>query len=108
MVPGVAESVERAFRAIFQTGEPLTEFEVSGETPKQPGVKRTWLENVGPVINDVGEVSHILVTVQEITHLKAAEETKNLLMREVDHRAKNILAVVQSLLNLTTARPTRH
>jgi PAS domain S-box-containing protein len=33
--------------------------------------------------------------------LKRAEETERLLIREVDHRAKNVLAVVQSLAQLT-------
>jgi PAS domain S-box-containing protein len=33
--------------------------------------------------------------------LKQAEETERLLIREVDHRAKNVLAVVQSLAQLT-------
>ncbi|MBU4433633.1 MAG: PAS domain-containing protein [Alphaproteobacteria bacterium] len=33
--------------------------------------------------------------------LKQAEETERLLIREVDHRAKNVLAVVQSLAKLT-------
>jgi two-component sensor histidine kinase len=33
--------------------------------------------------------------------LKQAEETERLLIREIDHRAKNVLAVVQSLAHLT-------
>ncbi|MFT4252635.1 MAG: HWE histidine kinase domain-containing protein [Caulobacter sp.] len=33
--------------------------------------------------------------------LRRAEETERLLIREVDHRAKNVLAVVQSLVQLT-------
>lgn len=37
----------------------------------------------------------------DITERKAAEERQGLLMREVDHRAKNALAVVQAALRLT-------
>ncbi|MFC7739051.1 PAS domain S-box protein [Roseomonas sp. GCM10028921] len=38
---------------------------------------------------------------RDITERRAAEEKQTLLTREVDHRAKNALAVVQSLLRLT-------
>lgn len=37
----------------------------------------------------------------DITERKAAEERQHLLARELDHRAKNILAVVQAALRLT-------
>jgi two-component sensor histidine kinase/CheY-like chemotaxis protein len=39
----------------------------------------------------------------DITELKAAERRQTLLMREVDHRAKNALAVVQAVVRLTRA-----
>ena len=37
----------------------------------------------------------------DITDRKSAEERQSLLAREVDHRAKNVLAVVQSIVRLT-------
>jgi len=46
------------------------------------------------------------VILRDITERKANEEARLMLAREVDHRAKNALAVVQSLVSLTTA-PTR-
>jgi PAS domain S-box-containing protein len=39
--------------------------------------------------------------VQDVTERRRAEETRTLLAREVDHRAKNVLAVVQAALRLT-------
>lgn len=39
----------------------------------------------------------------DVTEQKKAEEAQRLLVREVDHRAKNALAVVQALLRLTKA-----
>ena len=39
----------------------------------------------------------------DITERKIAEERQNLLVREVDHRARNALAVVQSIVRLTRA-----
>jgi PAS domain S-box-containing protein len=46
------------------------------------------------------------VILRDITERMANEEARLMLAREVDHRAKNALAVVQSLVSLTTA-PTR-
>ena len=42
----------------------------------------------------------------DITERKRAEERQVLLAREVDHRAKNTLAVVLSVLRLTKAKTT--
>ena len=42
----------------------------------------------------------------DITERKKAEEQQTMLMRELDHRAKNLLAVVQSMLNLSKAETT--
>jgi PAS domain S-box-containing protein len=46
------------------------------------------------------------VILRDITERLAFEEAQALLAREVDHRAKNILAIVSSLVSLTQA-PTR-
>jgi two-component sensor histidine kinase/DNA-binding response OmpR family regulator len=42
----------------------------------------------------------------DITDRKSAEERQTLLVREVDHRARNALAVVQSIVRLTRAEST--
>src|SRR3954454_8334230 len=43
----------------------------------------------------------------KILPTRAAEERQRLLAREVDHRAKNALAVVQSVLHLTPAEDVK-
>lgn len=43
----------------------------------------------------------VTAIMRDITARKRAEEEQRLLVREVDHRAKNALAVVQSILRLT-------
>jgi len=53
----------------------------------------------------VADVAELIWTARERARadeaLRRAEETERLLIREVDHRAKNVLAVVQSLAQLT-------
>ena len=54
----------------------------------------------------IGDERMITVILRDITERKAHEDAQALLAREVDHRAKNILAIVSSLVSLTQA-PTR-
>jgi two-component sensor histidine kinase len=93
--------VEPVISQVFATGQPIRDLEVSGETPQQPGVQRHWLTGFYPVQGDDGEVGAVGAWVIEISERKAAQEREILLAREVDHRAKNLLAVVQSIVQLT-------
>lgn len=56
-----------------------------------------------PVRDASGVTVGTVIEVRDITEEKRNEETRSLLMREVDHRARNALAVVQSLVKLTAA-----
>ena len=48
-----------------------------------------------------GRVVRVSGVTVDITERKQAEERQNLLAREVDHRAKNALALAQSIVRLT-------
>jgi len=52
---------------------------------------------------EVGREQLATVILRDITDRRATEEARNLLAREVDHRAKNALAVARSLVSLTRA-----
>ena len=56
-----------------------------------------------PVRDDAANVVGTIVEVRDITEEKKNEDARSLLMREVDHRARNVLAIVQSLTQLTHA-----
>jgi PAS domain S-box-containing protein len=50
-----------------------------------------------------GERGRVVVLVQDISEQREAEHRRDLLMREVDHRAKNALATARAALRLTRA-----
>lgn len=100
IVPSLRSAVEPKILRVFETGEVL-ETEVTGETPKKPGVQRWWLERFYPVKDADGKVYAVGTTVEEITERKRIEEHNALLMAEVNHRTKNLLAVVQSIASLS-------
>ena len=98
-----APKVEPIIDRIFQTGHPIRDLEVSGTTPLEPSLVRHWLTGFYPVKGSGGSVDAVGAWVVEISERKRAEERELLLAREVDHRAKNLLAVVQSIVQLTPA-----
>jgi PAS domain S-box-containing protein len=70
----------------------------------RPNGELRWC--IGTAVASVDTTDHIIrisgVTV-DITERKQAEEHQALLAREVDHRARNALALVQSIIRLTRA-----
>ncbi len=101
--------------------EPWPEFEEANRIAIQKGIpyrvrlklhfpqgRIKWIESIGEPDGEVGSPDFVLRgTLQEITETVMREERlerlvleKDLLMREVNHRAKNNLAIVQSLIAL--------
>lgn len=97
------KAVGKAVDLVFETGRTLRDLEFTAASPSEPELPRHWLTGFYPVKNDRGEVEAVGAWVIEISERKRAEEREALLAREVDHRAKNLLAVVQSVVQLTEA-----
>lgn len=81
---------------LIRTGRLVAYFFVVQETP------RDWSDQD---LTFIGELAQLTWSAAERARSDAAliqaEETERMLIREVDHRAKNVLAVVQSLAQLT-------
>lgn len=63
-----------------------------------------WLESSAAVVRSdaaTGRPLRIAGTLRDITERREAEERRDLLTREVNHRARNTLAIVQAILRLT-------
>jgi PAS domain S-box-containing protein len=71
VLPHLADESEPILRRVL-AGEPLLNIEISGETPAQPGVQRTWLEHFWPLKNG-DQVIGISTVCEEITELKHRE-----------------------------------
>jgi PAS domain S-box-containing protein len=71
---------------------------------KRPNGEVRWcIGTAAPSVDASGHVTRISGVTVDITDRKLAEERQALLAREVDHRAKNALALVQSIIRLTRA-----
>ena len=76
-----------------------TEFRVC----RPNGEVRWCIGTAAASVDATGNVVRISGVTVDITERKQAEERQALLAREVDHRARNALAVVQSIVRLTRA-----
>ena len=62
---------------------------------------------VSPLRNNAGRVIGACKIAGDITERRAAEQRLRTLLHEVDHRAKNLLALVQATVHLSNATTTR-
>lgn len=62
---------------------------------------QTWDITAEPLLDDTGRVTGLTVAAMDVTDRKAAEERQRLLTAELDHRVRNTLAAIQSLVTLS-------
>jgi two-component sensor histidine kinase len=115
--PDPPDAVAQAFmETIRATLERVLASRRASQTPVQPyavpgrrgqAEERYWTATLTPIFDEAGAVTHLLSMARDVTaevKERHATEARALLMREVDHRARNALTVVQSIVRLTTAR----
>jgi PAS domain S-box-containing protein len=100
MVPRLADHAEILVDRVFASGTAILE-EMRGQTRSMAGSERVWQTYWYPTKAATGEVFAVNLIVEEITERKAAEIQRELLLRELNHRVKNTLAVVQSIAEQT-------
>jgi PAS domain S-box-containing protein len=94
------ELLERAFRKVSKdTNSFQTEFRV-----RRPNGEIRWCTGTAVAsFDEKGRLIGLSGVTADITERKRAEERQILLAEEVDHRARNVVAVVQSIMRLTRA-----
>lgn len=65
------------------------------------GAVQTWDVTAEPLTDDDGKIIGLTVAALDVTARKAAEERQRLLTAELDHRVRNTLAAIQSLVTLS-------
>ncbi len=99
VLPAMAAELEPQLQHVLDTGEPLLNMEISGETREQPGRYGYWLGNYYPVDNAMGETVGIGIILAEVTAAKQTEVA----LRESEERFRamfNQAAVGISLVAL--------
>jgi len=74
VLPELAATLEPMLQEILDTGKPVLDYEVAGETPKQPGILRYWQASYYPLRDENGLVFGVGAIVIEISDRKRAEK----------------------------------
>ncbi|RVC74356.1 MAG: sensor histidine kinase [Mesorhizobium sp.] len=96
--PAQAERIGAAKRSVIASGNP-ERLELG--VPAEDGVRwfQVWIDADH---SDGGEVQGVVTTMVETTEQKRREQTLKTLLREVSHRSKNLLAIIQSIASQTS------
>jgi PAS domain S-box-containing protein len=96
------EVLERIRRAIIMSTEPeVRSAELMIHT--KDGRERLWSFISSPLAIQYGGPRLFICVAEDVTDQKAHQEQIHLLMREINHRAKNMLSLVQAIARQTAA-----
>ena len=100
ILPEDWENLQVGLKQTLEHGEPhQAEYRV-----RRPSGEIRWCATTAAATRDTsGNVARISGVTIDVTERKQAEERQALLAQEVDHRAKNAMAIVQSIVKLTKA-----
>lgn len=76
VVPALAEAGEALLRRVIDTGAPVLEVEVEGETQAAPGTRRTWIEDWSPLHDEAGAVVAVNIVTREREAARALRESE--------------------------------
>ncbi len=95
------DDIDELRKALGQFAKGAKSYEAEFRIHRPNGDMRWCFGTAAATADAGGHVVRISGVTIDITERKQAEERQNLLAREVDHRAKNALALVQSIVRLT-------
>jgi len=97
------DDVDKLRKLIAEFAKGVRTYEAEFRINRPDGEQRWCVGTAAATMDLTGRVIRVSGVTVDITERKRAEERQNLLTREVDHRAKNALALAQSIVRLTRA-----
>jgi two-component sensor histidine kinase/CHASE1-domain containing sensor protein len=94
-----AEQAHRIMQAVTAAGQREDvrfDLDIEGDETRQ--VLDLWIRSLG---SEQGGVDNLVASAVDVTDRYESEETQRLLMRELDHRMKNTLQVIQAIIRRT-------
>lgn len=102
--PGQAEQLIANDRRVMETRASLEVEEVVGYD--EQGRPRTWLSRKSPFFDESGRAIGLVGASIDVSARKRAEDARRLLVRELDHRVKNLLAIIAGMVNMSARSAT--
>lgn len=101
------DDVDELRKAIARFGKGERSYEAEFRVNRPDGDVCWCVGTAAATIDRAGRVVRVSGVTIDITERKRAEQRQNLLAREVDHRAKNALALAQSIVRLTRGKTVK-
>lgn len=95
------DDIDELRKAMAQFAKGVSSYEAEFRITRPDGEIRWCAGTAAATVDKGGHVIRVSGVTVDITERKLAEERQSLLAREVDHRAKNALALAQSIVRLT-------
>ncbi len=95
------DDTDELLKAEAQFAKGVKSYEAEFRIIRPDGEVRWCVGTAAATLDKTGRVVRVSGVTVDITERKHAEERQSLLAREVDHRAKNALALAQSIVRLT-------
>jgi two-component sensor histidine kinase/CheY-like chemotaxis protein len=95
------DDVDELRKALAQFNKGARSYEAEFRIIRPDGEVRWCVGTAAATVDRAARVVRVSGVTVDITERKRAEERQSLLAREVDHRAKNALALAQSIVRLT-------
>jgi two-component system, chemotaxis family, CheB/CheR fusion protein len=95
------DDLERSRKLLARLGAERAAFQIEMRYVRPDGTS-VWVHNsVSPLVDLQGIAHRVLTVTLEIGERKRAEEQTSLLLGELDHRVKNILSIISSVITQT-------
>ena len=98
VLPDLVDQTTRAFETVLETGKAVTGFRLEGTTLAHPNDRRLFMTDWYPVHTE-GELVAIGVNVRDVTEQTEMQAELRRMMRELQHRVKNMLSNVLALVS---------
>ncbi|MCP8885468.1 PAS domain S-box protein, partial [Devosia sp. XJ19-1] len=102
IIPLERHAEEELILECIRRGERLDHFETRRR--RKDGTLIDIALTVSPIKDEAGNVLGVSKIARDITEERRGRETQRLLMREVNHRSKNLLAVVEAMVRRSITR----
>lgn len=83
----IADKAESQMLRVLETGKPLLDIEIVGETLAKQGIERSWMEQWLPITDTQGFVTGLNIVVEETTERKKMERE----LQESEEKYRNIV-----------------
>ncbi len=108
VIPHLAGQIVPMFQNVIDTGEPVVDYEVHGQTLRHPGEDRVFLGSHFPLISKAGDVQYVHTMVRDITDQRrveaALQEANDRLEDRVRVRTQELVRLSEKLKEEVTER----